>query len=114
MPAGSGADARCVRRRHASCRGCADAAPALLVQTTHADLDALHAAAGGGDMHAVQAHAHRMRGALAQVDGAQEAAELCRELEAGAAWAVQAARDRIGDLRLYLEACLARSGSGDA
>ncbi|WP_454751533.1 hybrid sensor histidine kinase/response regulator [Cupriavidus necator] len=92
----------------------ADAAPALLVQTTHADLDALHAAAGGGDMHAVQAHAHRMRGALAQVDGAQEAAELCRELEAGAAWAVQAARDRIGDLRLYLEACLARSGSGDA
>ncbi|MFJ4288267.1 ATP-binding protein [Cupriavidus sp. NPDC089707] len=83
----------------------ADASAALLSQRVHADLDALLAAATSGDLGAVQTHAHRMRGALANIDAARDAAELCRELEAGAAWAVQAAQDSIGDLRLILDAC---------
>ena len=69
-------------------------------------VDALLAAAASGDLGLVQAHAQRMRGALAQVDAARDAAELCRELEAGAAWAVQATQDRIGELGLILDACL--------
>lgn len=83
----------------------ANANAALLAQSVHADLDALLAAAASGDLGAVQAHAQRMRGALAHLDAARDAAELCRELEAGAAWAVQAAQDRIGDLGPLLDAC---------
>ncbi|MBP0620068.1 ATP-binding protein [Cupriavidus consociatus] len=85
--------------------GDADANAALLAQSVHADFDALLAAASRGDLGAVQAHAHHMRGTLAQSEAAREAAEVCRELEAGAAWAVQAAQDRIGDLGLILDAC---------
>ncbi|MCY1521179.1 hypothetical protein D9M68_559800 [compost metagenome] len=72
----------------------------------HADFDALLAAAASGDLGAVQTHAHHMRGALAQIDAAHDAAQLCRELEAGATWAVQATQDRIGELGLILDACL--------
>ncbi|GLC90974.1 hypothetical protein Tamer19_03820 [Cupriavidus sp. TA19] len=82
----------------------AEANAALLAQSVHADLDALLAAAASGDLGAVQTHAHRMRGALAHIDAARDAAQLCQELEAGAAWAVQAAQDRVGDLRLSLDA----------
>ncbi|WP_444633505.1 ATP-binding protein [Cupriavidus oxalaticus] len=84
----------------------ADADAALLARSVQADFDALLAAAASGDLGLVQAHAQRMRGALAQVDAARDAAELCRELEAGAAWAVQATQDRIGELGLILDACL--------
>ncbi|MEM5432044.1 ATP-binding protein [Cupriavidus oxalaticus] len=81
-----------------------DADATLLAQGVNADFDALRAAAASGDLVAVQAHAHHLRGALARIDAARDAAELCRELEAGAAWAVQATQDRIGDLGLILDA----------
>ncbi|MCY1279598.1 Sensor histidine kinase RcsC [compost metagenome] len=86
--------------------GGAEANAALLAQSVHADFDALLAAAASGDLGAVQTHAHHMRGALAQIDAAHDAAQLCRELEAGATWAVQATQDRIGELGLILDACL--------
>lgn len=83
------------------------ASTALLERTVREDLAALSAAAGRGDLAGVRRHAHRMRGAMAYVEGGEDVADLCRQLELGAADALQAARHHIEDLVHYLDACLA-------
>ncbi|MGN5477256.1 Hpt domain-containing protein [Cupriavidus basilensis] len=63
-------------------------------------------------MGKLRQHAHRMRGAVAHMEGGEALADVCRDLETGAQQALDAAQALVEDLKLYLEAYPASRGSG--
>ncbi|WP_432261179.1 ATP-binding protein [Cupriavidus sp. TMH.W2] len=74
----------------------------LLERTMRDDFRQLAAAAGSGELKAVRHHAHRMRGAMAHAGDGEEIVELCRELELGAAQALEVVQGHVDNLALYL------------
>ncbi len=94
--------------------GQSDNGHALLVRTLKDDLDELFRALTTGQMGKLRQHAHRMRGAVAHMEGGEALADVCRDLETGAQQALDAAQALVEDLKLYLEAYLqAEAAAGE-
>lgn len=84
-----------------------------LVRTMRDDLDVLTQAIARGDLAQVGRTAHRMRGAIVSVEGGEEVADLCRDLEGGIHQAFGAAQSHIDDIHLYLDAFVGAESGGE-